>query len=148
MLKTTISYKHHGPQLLSSKTQQSFHIAMVTMVHQVSTAKSQTALVPTDLLMDQLVLHALEPNQLQFHITTPTQQLEDHMLHQVTLLTVTHPHQFQHKSSSNLMLSQLPLLPQVFHHQRRFQSLTQRSPRLTLHSTANNEMGILSERKR
>merc|ERR1711988_674677 len=103
------------------------------MDHQELTAKLRTAQEPTDRSMDQLELHALELSQPQSHTTTPTPPPVDHMLPQVTSLTLTHLHQSQPKPFFNLARSQPKLMP--FHHQRKCQSSTQRLQRPTLLST-------------
>ena len=149
MLKTNHLFNKNGPQLPSNKTHPSFHSATVITEHQVSTAKSQTALVPTDQRMDHQELHAREKSQLQSHIITLTQLPVDHTQHQEILLqsqdTQLKPFiQSQPKWSFNLVKSQpllllhqlpLPPLPQLLpllsQLQRRSQSSTQRLPRPT-----------------
>jgi hypothetical protein len=138
MLKTNLLFNKNGPQLQSNKTQPSFHSATVITEPQVSTAKSQNALVPTDQRMDQQEPHALEPSQQLYHTITPTQLPVDHMQPQEILLQ-TQATQLKHFIQSQPQLSfsfpksqqpnQLPVpLSQL---QRRSQSLTQRLPRPT-----------------
>jgi hypothetical protein len=138
MLKTNLLFNKNGPQLQSNKTQPSFHSATVITEHQVSTAKSQIALVPTDQRMDQQELHALELSQPLSHTTTPTQLPVDHMPPQETLhqtqATQSRPFiQSQHQLSFNFPKNQLPPQPPLplSQLQRRSQSLTQRLPRPT-----------------
>jgi hypothetical protein len=138
MPKNKLLFNKNGPQSQLNKTQQSSQYATVTTDHQESTARLLIALVLTDHSMDQQVLHAPELSQPLSHTTTPTPLLVDHMPPQVILLTPTHLHQSQPRLSFNSLRSQLLLPPS--HHQRRSQSSTQRSPRLTLLSTDKSEL--------
>jgi hypothetical protein len=132
MLKINNSF--NGPQLKLNKIQRNSQFATETTDQLELTAKLKDALVPTDHLMDQLELHALETNQNPSHTITLTQLPEDHMPLQETLPTPTHLHQYQLKPSSNWKLKVIQ-----HQHQKRSPFLTQRSARPTLLSMDKSE---------
>ena len=151
--KRTFKLKNHGFQSLLNPPDHS-QSALVPTVLTELTALELSAMEPTVHSMVHPVPHALERSQPLSHTTTPSQPPDNHTKPQETSPHPTHL-LLTHQPQSLLLSSKLsqrpeptkklppPLEPDSTtrdtHNQKRFSSLTQRLPELTLPSTPNNE---------
>ena len=153
--KKTFNSKNNGFQSLSNLPDHSQFALEPTDLMEL-TALEPSAMEPTDHSMDHPVPHALEKSQQLSHTTTPSQPPDNHTKILETSPQPTHL-LLTHQPQSPLPFSKKPQLLKPVptkklpppsdpdsttkdtHNQKRFSSLTQRLPELTLPSILNNE---------